>query len=374
MPAAMEVNPGERLRSGYSTGACATAASLGACRALLTGIWSKTVTIRLPRGQTPTFGLEIAEFRDGCAVAGVRKDAGDDPDVTHDALICSSVRRGAPGSGIMFRAGVGVGTVTMAGLPVGVGEAAINPVPRRMMGDALRAAAAEANEPADFDVEISVPGGAEMALKTWNPRLGVLGGISILGTTGIVKPYSCSAWIASIHRGIDVARANGARHVVGSTGSTSEAAAQRHYGLPDYAMLDMGDFVGGLLKYLRRNPVPRLTIAGGFAKLAKLAHGATDLHSKRSRIDFTKLATLAAEACDAPVGIQQAIKRANTGLQALEIGGPALAAAIAREAQQNAVKLLNNSDVRVGVLVFDRGGTLVASDSDYERSNGTASP
>ena len=370
----MEVNPGERLRSGYSTGACATAASLGACRALLTGIWSKTVTIRLPRGQTPTFGLEIAEFRDGCAVAGVRKDAGDDPDVTHDALICSSVRRGAPGSGIMFRAGVGVGTVTMAGLPVGVGEAAINPVPRRMMGDALRAAAAEANEPADFDVEISVPGGAEMALKTWNPRLGVLGGISILGTTGIVKPYSCSAWIASIHRGIDVARANGARHVVGSTGSTSEAAAQRHYGLPDYAMLDMGDFVGGLLKYLRRNPVPRLTIAGGFAKLAKLAHGATDLHSKRSRIDFTKLATLAAEACDAPVGIQQAIKRANTGLQALEIGGPALAAAIAREAQQNAVKLLNNSDVRVGVLVFDRGGTLVASDSDYERSNGTASP
>lgn len=370
----MEVNPGERLRSGYSTGACATAASLGACRALLTGIWSKTVTIRLPRGQTPTFELEIAEFRDGCAVAGVRKDAGDDPDVTHDALICSSVKRGAPGSGVMFRAGVGVGTVTMAGLPVGVGEAAINPVPRRMMGDALRAAAAEANEPADFDVEISVPGGAEMALKTWNPRLGVLGGISILGTTGIVKPYSCSAWIASIHRGIDVARANGARHVVGSTGSTSEAAAQRHYGLPDYAMLDMGDFVGGLLKYLRRNPVPRLTIAGGFAKLAKLAHGTTDLHSKRSRIDFAKLATLAAETCDAPVGIQQAIKHANTGLQALEIGGPPLAAAIAHEAQQNAVKLLNNSDVRVGVLVFDRGGTLVASDSDYERSDGTASP
>ena len=142
----------------------------------------------------------------------------------------------------------------------------------------------------DVEITVEVPGGEELARHTWNPRLGILGGISILGTTGVVHPYSCSAWIASIHRGIDVCRANGVEHAAACTGSTSEAAVQRLYGLPDHALIDMGDFAGGTLKYLRRHPIARLTIAGGFGKLSKLAGGAMDLHSGRSEVDREQLA------------------------------------------------------------------------------------
>ena len=147
----------------------------------------------------------------------------------------------------------------------------------------------------DVDVEIAIPGGELLAEKTWNPRLGIVGGLSILGTTGIVHPFSCAAWIASIHRGVDVARAMGLQHVAGCTGSTSEDAVRAHYGLPLEAMLDMGDFAGGLLKYLREHPVPRVTIAGGFGKMMKLAQGALDLHSGRSQVDLDLLADLVPE-------------------------------------------------------------------------------
>ncbi len=136
--------------------------------------------------------------------------------------------------------------------------------------------------------------GARLAEKTWNPRLGILGGLSILGTTGIVVPYSCAAWIHSIHRGIDVARALGIAHVVGSTGDLSEKAAMARLGLPIEAYIDMGDFAGGMLKYLKAHPVERVTIAGGFGKLAKLAQGAMDLHSARSTVDVEALARTAA--------------------------------------------------------------------------------
>ena len=213
------------------------------------------------------------------------KDAGDDPDVTHGALVLATVRAGAPGSGVTFRAGEGVGTVTRAGLPIPPGEPAINPVPRRMIRDAIAEVAAAAGRAADAEVEIAIPGGEALAAKTLNGRLGIVGGLSILGTTGIVVPYSCSAWIHSIHRGIDVARAAGLTHIAGATGASSEAAVQKLYDLPEIALIDMGDFVGGMLKYLRTHPVPRVTIAGGVAKMTKLAQGLLDLHSKRGVVD-----------------------------------------------------------------------------------------
>ena len=184
---------------------------------------------------------------------------------------------------IIFKAGPGVGIITKAGLALDIGEPAINPVPRQMMCEVVSEIAHKFNHPEDVTLIVSVSGGEELAKKTWNPRLGILGGISILGTTGIVIPYSCSAWIHSIHRGIDVARANGLIQVAGCTGSTSERFIQNHYHLPNEAMLDMGDFVGGLIKYFRRNPLPKLTIGGGFAKLTKLAQGHLDLHSGRSQ-------------------------------------------------------------------------------------------
>jgi cobalt-precorrin-5B (C1)-methyltransferase len=281
------------LRRGWTTGACAAAAARAAFTALLSDRFPDPVLIRLPRGGTASFPLALAELGEGSARAGIVKDAGDDPDVTHGALVVAGIARAVPGSGIGFAAGEGVGMVTRAGLPLAVGEPAINPAPRAMISDAL-VEAAEQNgaPPPDVTVTISIPGGERLAEKTMNARLGIVGGLSILGTTGIVVPYSCSSWIHSIRRGIDVARAAGLDHIAASTGATSERAVQRLYDLPDHALIDMGDFVGGTLKYLRGHPVARLTIAGGFAKLAKLAAGHLDLHSGRSRVDTAALGAM----------------------------------------------------------------------------------
>src|SRR4029077_17488146 len=299
------------LRRGWTTGTCAAAAAKAAFAALVTGEFPDPVAVTLPRREQPSFALAMTRMVDNAATAGVIKDAGDDPDVTHGALICATVRLGAPGTGVTFRTGEGVGTVTRAGLPIAPGEPAINPVPRRMIADAIAETATTSGRAADAEVEIPIPGGEAMAAKTLNARLGIVGGLSILGTTGIVVPYSCSAWIASIHSGIDVARAAGFTHIVGSTGANSESAAQKLYGLPDIALIDMGDFVGGMLKYLRRHPVRRVTIAGGVAKMTKLAQGLADLHSKRGEVD---LATLAKFATDAGGGsdVERRILAANT--------------------------------------------------------------
>src|SRR5260370_5707478 len=216
------------LRRGWTTGACATAAAKAAYVALVSGTFPDPVEIVLPLGRSVAFPLALEERGADYARAGIVKDAGDDPDVTHGAVVVASVRRGPRGSSVVFRAGPGVGTVTKPGLPVAVGEPAINPVPRTMMRETLAAAASALGDRDDVVVEISVPGGDELAKRTMNGRLGILGGLSILGTTGIVIPYSCSAWIASIHEGIDVARATGLHHIAGATGSTSEAAVARY--------------------------------------------------------------------------------------------------------------------------------------------------
>lgn len=349
------------LRHGWTTGACATAATTAAYGALLTGEFCDPVEIVLPGGQTPAFALAVEERGDGWAAAGVVKDAGDDPDVTHGALVRATVRAGQPGSGVTFAAGPGVGTVTLPGLPIAVGEPAINPVPRRLMTEAVARLAAAHDAPGDVVVTVGVDGGEEIARRTWNPRLGIVGGLSILGTTGIVVPYSCSAWIASIRRGVDVARAAGHAHVIAATGDTSERAAQARHGLPDSALLDMGDFAGALLKHLRRNPVPRLTIAGGFAKLSKLAAGHLDLHSGRSQVDLPGIAELA-RAAGGDDALAAAIRGANTALHAFELSAAAgvpVADHVAAAARTTALGVLAGAPVDVEVLVVDRSGAVV---------------
>jgi cobalt-precorrin-5B (C1)-methyltransferase len=353
------------LRRGWTTGACATAATKAALEALLGGDFPDPVRIRLPRGQEPAFALARQELDPaaGIASAGIVKDAGDDPDVTHGVLVESTVRRGHPGTGTVFRAGPGVGTVTLPGLPLGVGEPAINPVPRRMMAEVVAEVAQRHGVPADVEVTISIPGGEEIARHTWNARLGIVGGLSILGTTGVVIPYSCSAWISSIHRGIDLARANGHDHVAGCTGSTSERTVQELLGLPDTAMLDMGDFAGGTLKYLRRRPVPRLTIGGGFAKLSKLAVGHLDLHSGRSQVDLDWLADAAA-GLGAGAELVARVRSANTALQVLgacrEAGLP-IADVVADAARRTALGVLDGAPVTVAVVAVDREGAVVGA-------------
>ena len=346
------------LRRGWTTGACATAAAKSAFGALLTGTFEDPVTIALPRGDRADFVLARHELAADAATAAVVKDAGDDPDVTHGALVEVTVRKS--GGGVRFRAGPGVGTVTKPGLPVEPGEPAINPVPRQMIAAAIAEVAQAHGVPGDAVVEISIPGGEELAGKTMNPRLGIVGGLSVLGTTGIVVPYSCAAWIHSIYSGIDVARATGLTHVAGATGSTSEAAVQRHYGLAESALIDMGDFVGGMLKYLRRHPVPRVTVAGGVAKMTKLAQGRLDLHSRKGAVDLPALAAVAREV-GASAAAVDAIAEANTTALAFRIAegeGLALGDAIADAAGRTAEGVVVGADIEIDILIFDREGRL----------------
>ncbi|MEV8586732.1 cobalt-precorrin-5B (C(1))-methyltransferase [Streptomyces sp. NPDC051180] len=349
------------LRPGWTTGACATAATTAAYTALLTGDFPDPVTITLPKGQTPAFALAAERLTGETAMAAVVKDAGDDPDVTHGALIRSTVRLLPAGSGVVFRAGDGVGTVTLPGLPLEVGEPAINPVPRQLMREHVAAVAARHGAPGDVEITVSVDNGAEIARSTWNPRIGILGGLSILGTTGVVVPYSCSAWIDSIRRGVDVARAGGLTHVAGCTGSTSERTVTGLYDLPEIALLDMGDFAGAVLKYIRRHPVDRLTLCGGFAKLSKLAAGHLDLHSARSQVDKPFLADLARTG-GAPEALAAEISEANTGLAALrlcEAAGVPLGDLVAARARDEALAVLRGAPVSVDVVCIDRAGTVV---------------
>ena len=200
-----------------------------------------------------------------------------------------------------------------------------------------------------------------LAARTLNGRLGIVGGLSILGTTGIVVPYSCSAWIASIHNGIDVARGAGHSHIAGATGASSEAAVQKLHGLPETALIDMGDFVGGMLKYLRAHPMPRVTIAGGVAKMTKLAQGLLDLHSRRGAVDLAALAAFARKA-GGSAELAEQIAVSNTAAEAFARAaaeGVALGDEVARAAQRTAAEVVAGCGTDVEIVLFDRDGVLV---------------
>ena len=349
----------QSLRYGYTTGACATAVSLAAARRLLSGDDLDRIEITLPRGQQPMFRLEYCRLTAIGAEAATIKDAGDDPDVTHGALIFAQVILNAV-PGVRFQAGPGVGTVTRPGLPIPPGEPAINPTPRRMIAEHLLGLAIRHGHRGGIDVTIGVENGAELARKTLNGRLGIDGGLSILGTTGIVRPFSCSAYIVSIQRAIDVARANGLRHIVACTGAASEQTLRAYYRLPDMALIEMGDFAGAVLKHLRRAPIPQLTLAGGFGKISKLAAGHLDLHSRGSSIDLTLLAVEAA-VLGADAELQGAMRAANTSQQALTLAhaaGLPLGDRICAVARARA-RVILPPQVAVEVWATDRAGQPV---------------
>lgn len=347
------------LRRGWTTGSCATAAAKAAWLILNGHSAPAHVNITLPSGQQVGFAIARTGGTPEAPFAEVIKDAGDDPDITHGALIRATVKTLPAGCGIVFQAGSGVGTVTRPGLPISVGEPAINPTPRAMIREALTEA--NAGICPDVEVRISVEDGETLAKRTLNSRLGILGGLSILGTTGIVVPFSCSAWIESIHRGVDVARAEGLTHLAGSTGNVSEKGVQKFYNLPDSALIEMGDFAGGLLKYLRKHPVPRLTISGGIAKMTKLGQGFMDLHSKRGPANMHQLAELVLTHNGRP-DIADIIARSPTVaeafLHASQQGFP-LGHLIARSALQTVKDVLHPAPIQTDVLVFDRAGNLV---------------
>ncbi|MBI4968378.1 MAG: cobalt-precorrin-5B (C(1))-methyltransferase [Rhodospirillales bacterium] len=342
-------------RKGWTTGACAAAAAKAAATALVRGRFPKRVTIALPKGLTPSFAPTKTRLGKGWAEAGVIKDAGDDPDVTHGALILVRVRKAQPGSGLVWKAGQGVGTVTLPGLPIAVGEPAITPGPRAQIARNLQGLGE------DWEITLSIPGGAELAKTTLNGRLGIKGGLSILGTTGVVMPYSNAAWIHSIHRAIDVARAGDLAHIAACTGDASERGVARLHRLPARALIDVGGFMGPLFKYLssRQGRIARLTLAGGFAKMSKLAQGALDLHSSKAAIDAEFLAD-----CLARLGAAKAVvAKARASESAARIlvlaGRHPLALAIAKQAKAVAKAYLPPT-TKVDVALFDRAGQLLA--------------
>lgn len=306
-----------RLRTGYTTGACAAAAARAACRAARSGEPVEAVAITLPNGQEARFAVALCEPGTGTARCGVVKDAGDDPDVTHGALIVAEVvLLDAPG--VVVRGGRGVARVTRPGLGLEVGAEAINPVPRRNI-EAMVAAELLGSGRAGARVTISVPDGEALAARTLNPRLGLLGGISILGTTGVVRPFSTAAWRASVLQAIDVARAAELTHLVFTTGGRTEAAAMRLLpALPELAFVQVGDFVGAALRGTRRRGVERVSIVAMVGKLAKMAAGLLQTHASHGEVDLALLAALAEEAGSGQ-DLRDRVASANTARHALDL-------------------------------------------------------
>ena len=362
------------LRTGLTTGTCATACCLAVGHLLLGKVEKTSVSVTLPvkrpnateanqtAGKQVDLTLTLLEMRSSTsAYAQTTKDAGDDPDATHGATVWVSVSLSKQ-QGIRFIAGEGVGTVTRSGLVIEVGQAAINPVPRQMMTDHLTRLGAFYQYTGGFEVTVGVVNGEEIAKKTMNGRLGILGGLSILGTTGIVRPYSCSAWIASIHQGLDVAASNNYAHVAASTGNASEAFISEHYGLHDMQLIEMGDFAGAVLKHLKKAPVKRVTICGGFGKISKLADGHLDLHSSRSSINLAKLSDVA-RTLGADEALATSIAACNTSLEALGLcqkQGIDLADAVCQNALSFAQTTVPNS-VQLEVFAVNRQGKFLAS-------------
>jgi cobalt-precorrin-5B (C1)-methyltransferase len=358
-----------RLRAGFTTGSCAAAAARGAALMLRDQLRVDHVTLRLPAGMSATFRLEGQEFSPSCASCFVVKDAGDDPDITNGAEIHALVTlptSPTEGEMVVITGGKGIGRATKPGLAVAPGEWAINPVPRQMIAEA----AGEVFPGRRIQVRISIPDGEQRALKTLNARLGILGGLSILGTTGIVRPVSAKAWTDTIDTALDVARACGCTTAVFSTGRTSELAAQLWFKnrfkvqssrfevkrlsgnrepktlnpepgtlnqepLPEEAFVMMGDHVAHALRSARERGFLRPTIACQYAKLVKIACGYENTHAAASDMDLARLRQWAVEAA-LPPQVVETIAGANTAREIAVSTGfhPGLLALTARKALQ----------------------------------------
>jgi cobalt-precorrin-5B (C1)-methyltransferase len=306
-------------RTGFTTGACAAAAAKAAVVALFTGVPQSEVEIMLPIKKVVKFKIERCEISGNEVLCSVIKDAGDDPDVTHGAEICSSVSWvGTPGE-IKIEGGKGVGVVTKPGIGLEIGESAINPVPRKMIRYSIEEALGDELKKRGVRVVVSVPKGEEIAKKTLNARLGIIGGISILGTTGIVRPYSTASFKASIKQAIDVAKANGCTQIVLTTGGKSEKFAMAIYpDLKEEAFVEMGDFVAFAEKCAKHVGIKKITFCGMIGKFSKIAMGVKQTHAAGSQVDMGFLAGLAEEVgTDSEVVYQ--IKNANSARHVYEI-------------------------------------------------------
>jgi cobalt-precorrin-5B (C1)-methyltransferase len=308
-------------RTGFTTGANATACTVAALRCLLGGAELERVTITLPEGQTPEFKIAWTRREEGKVTCAAIKDGGDDPDATHKAEIRATVELNSRPGEVRFLQGEGVGKVTLPGLGLEVGGPAINPVPRRMMTEHALAVLAEFGHGSrGVDITISVKDGEAIAKKTLNARLGILGGISILGRSGIVYPYSTAAYVASVEQGIEVAVHQGADTVVLTTGGLTEQYAMKKLPeLPEPSFVQMGDYVGKALDHCIKMGVKRVILAGQMGKVTKLAQGEVHTHARKASVDLSLVADLA-KAAGAPPETVDLIAKGTTARYAWELG------------------------------------------------------
>lgn len=357
------------LRSGFTTGACAAAAAKAATLRLFVGEELKRIEIPLPDRSRASFEIHGSGMDAEMAWASVIKDAGDDPDVTNRAEIRADVRgrkgEGAGDSPIVVKGGQGVGIVTKPGLPVSVGKPAINPGPMKMIHEAVREGISESKTRiTDLEVTVSVPDGERIAKKTLNSRLGIIGGISILGTSGIVKPISSEAWCATISMSMDVALAVGLRQVVLSTGRRSERAMIRFLGLPEEAYVMMGDYLRFSVKEAERHSFERIHIAAQWAKMVKIAMGIPQTHVRHGVIQVPALVALLGE-----MGLDDdtfSMEGANTAREVFfrlkADGRDELIAGICEKARTAVKGLLPGTDVICYLIAYQGGEVIVRTE------------
>ena len=362
-------------RTGFTTGACSAAAARAATLGLLTGEVPKEIVCRLPNGQEVRFA--VAEGRiegEGTARSAravIVKDAGDDPDATNGAHLTADVRLLPDSAGeIVLKGGVGVGVVTKEGLGLQVGGPAINPVPRRNIGDNLRAIAGSLLDQHGLEVTLSVPGGEEMAKKTLNGRLGIQGGISILGTTGIVRPYSTAAFRASVVQAIDVAAQQGQTSAVFTTGGRSEKfAMQQLPELDESCFIQMGDFVKAAFQTAIKRKMSHIIIGAMAGKLTKMGQGLAVTHAWKAEIDRDLLAQCAQEVGAAPDLVEE-IRNAETARFAAErLAAIGLAVDFHRALAMKAIRSLKScypGAYRLTVLVCDFDGNFIVRVEEEE--------
>jgi cobalt-precorrin-5B (C1)-methyltransferase len=309
------------LKTGYTTGTSATAATKAALSALITGRTVDSITVSLPKGESVKLKVAWTKIEGSNSyTSAVVKNAGDDPDITHGAEICSTVSFINLADKIIIDGDKGVGRVTKPGLGLEIGKAAINPTPIKMIEQTVREVASEQLKDHGVRVAISVPNGEELAKRTDNPRLGIIGGISILGTTGIVLPYSTASFAASIRQSLDVAVAMNTDIVVLTTGGRSEDFAKELFGnsLPDHSFIQMGDFAGYAIKQCVNKKIHKAIIAAFVGKLTKMAMGIKQTHVRGSHVSMEFMAKVAAE-CNSSSSVIEEIRKANTARHVSEI-------------------------------------------------------
>ncbi|MCV0410617.1 cobalt-precorrin-5B (C(1))-methyltransferase [Nitrosopumilus sp.] len=355
-----------KLKTGYTTGSCATAAAKAALLSIIDQKKIENIEILLPKRSFIQIPVHSCEFGSDKAKCSVIKDGGDDPDVTHGAEIIVELSLTDKINQLEIDGGEGVGIVTKPGLGLEINKAAINPVPKKMINENLREIGEKILVQKGIKVIISVPKGRELGPKTDNPRLGIINGISILGTSGIVIPFSTASYAASIRQNLDVAIAMGNDTVVLTTGGRSEDFAKKIVNLPDHCFVQMGDFSGYTIQQCAKKNIKKAYVVGFIGKLAKMAAGVKQTHVKGSKVDMMFLAKLA-EKANANENVIESIKKANTARHVSEIimenNVDGFFELICTETYKH---MRNHSEqkVPIDVILFDFDGNILARKSE----------